>query len=125
MSNVFSEFRSQQLRRYYDIVRSPFSADFDWKRMIRESELSDEVQETIHAVISKSRLLRIEKTHVTEELISHFHEGHKRGKTSNFLLVKFGDPDVAATLIRSSKIRNRSMFSRIFYGGFFLSLIHI
>jgi len=39
-----------------------------------------------------------------------------------FLLAKFGDPEVAATLIRSSKIRNRSMFSRIFYGGFFTML---
>lgn len=125
MSSVFPEFGMQRLRRYYDVLRSPFSRDFDWRRMLAESKLPEDVQEMITDVVTKTRLFRIEKTYVTEELISHFYEGGQRGKTYLELLAAFGEPEVAATLIRSSKLRNRSMFSKIFYGGLFVLLASV
>ena len=53
--------------------------------------------------------MRFEKYEITEELISHFADGHQRGKSWESLQETFGDTDVAAELFRTSKLRNRPM----------------
>lgn len=54
---------------------------------------------------------------VANELLSHFEDGLRCGKDAEKLIRDFGDPLIAAQLIRSSKIRNRSMTTKLLYGG--------
>ncbi len=66
----------------------------------------------IGKVVGKTRLMRSEKCDVTSDLIAHFEDGMDRGQETLRLIREFGRPDLAAKLIRNSKIRSRSMFTK-------------
>jgi hypothetical protein len=85
--------------------------------LIEQTDLPDKIKLTILRVIKKSRLWRREKMEVANELLGHFEDGIRSGKEAEKLIHDFGDPTVAAQLIRSSKIRNRSMTTKLLYGG--------
>ena len=101
LSPTFPSFRTVFSRRYW--------LGGNWKKEIANSELPADIQSLVHQVVSRSRLRRSEKFDVAEELIQHFQDGHKQGKSLEQLVDKFGDPEAAALLIRRSKIRNRSL----------------
>ena len=55
----------------------------------------------------------MKKIEVVHELISHFLEGKQSGRSYPQLVAHFGNPQVTATLIRRSKIRNRPIMFKI------------
>ena len=85
----------------------------DWKGRLRSSGLPDEIQQLIYVVANGSRLMRHEKYEITTELIAHFEDGNEGGRSFDRLSNEFGNPEVTAKLVRSSKIRNRSMYSKL------------
>ena len=93
-------------------LRRQFTSAGDWKSAIANSELLQEAQATITALVQQTKLMRFEKFEIADELIAHFVDGLERGTTSDELISAFGDPEVAATLFRSSKLRRRPMAIR-------------
>ena len=93
-------------------LRRQFTSAGDWKSAIANSELSQEAQAAITTLVKQTKLMRYEKFEIADELISHFVDGLERGTTSDELISAFGDPEVAATLFRSSKLRRRPMAIR-------------
>jgi len=75
--------------------------------IVAVSELPEPAGKLILHVVKKSRLWRREKAEVAEELVFHFDDGLAAGRTVEDLLATFGDPAVAAKLIRRGKKRNR------------------
>ena len=99
-----------------------FFPDTDWRSMISRSGLPDRVTSLVFRVVSESRLSRSEKKQITKELLAHFEDGNERGKTFSTLIEDFGDATTVAALIRISKLRNRSMMSKLFRGSMWASL---
>jgi hypothetical protein len=93
--------------------------------LIEQAELPATVKQVIQRVVKRSRLWRREKLEVANELLAHFEDGLRRGKEAEKLIHDFGDPTLAAQLIRTSKIRNRSMNSKLLYGGFWGLLLFL
>jgi len=58
------------------IFRPAFWLSGNWKAVIANSGLPDEVQLRLRHVVSKSRLRRNERFDVAEELVQHFQDGH-------------------------------------------------
>ncbi|MFT7631914.1 MAG: hypothetical protein ACI87E_002956 [Mariniblastus sp.] len=81
----------------------------DWRTLVADSELPTDVCELISGVVKSSRLMRFEKSAVAADLVAHFQDGHDRGLSYHEIQKEFGDPTIAAALIRSSKLRNRPM----------------
>lgn len=95
-----------------DVLRGRLTARMDLKRLIAQSGLPGALQELIGTTVRKTRLRWYEKTDVTRELISHFHDGSDSGQTPEHLVQQFGDIALAAKLIRRARKRNRSIFYR-------------
>ena len=102
-----------QLHRSLDRFNLPFARNVDWQHRLKMSGLPEEIQELIFEVACRSRLLAFEKAEVTDELIAHFEDGNRLGKSFETLAGNFGDPLITAQLIRNSKIRNRPMFIKL------------
>ena len=85
----------------------------DWRKKIADSELPLDVQDVVSSVVVQSRLMNFEKVDVAEDLLAHFQDGSQRGKSFESLISKFGEPEIVAELIRSSKLRSRSMFIKM------------
>lgn len=128
MSWIIDEF-AQLSQRRLNQVRLQFLADGDWKAQLVDSELPSEVQAVIRDTIEQTKLWRFEKAEVASEMIAHFQDGHRRGKTYEELQETFGDPLVTSQLVRNSKIRNRPMvmksFKMIFFGGAGFSALYL
>lgn len=67
-----------------------------------------QIREFVDGVIRHTRLWQRERYEVRRELLSHFSDGADSGRSPDQLIMDFGDPLVAARLIRKAKIRNRS-----------------
>ena len=93
----------------YRCLSRQFFRSGDWKSALAASDLPADIQETIRTLVQRTGLMRFEKYEITDELISHFADGHQRGKSWESLQETFGDTDVAAELFRTSKLRNRPM----------------
>lgn len=91
-----------------DAMRGHLSARLDARRVIANAKLPKPLADVTWRVIRGTRLWRSEKVAVAEELTSHFLDGLAAGTTADELLAAFGDPRVAATLIRRAKKRARS-----------------
>jgi hypothetical protein len=114
---VKSEFRLGGLAAVWG-GPSPFE-------LIEQAELPATVKQVIQSVVKRSRLWRREKMEVANELLAHFEDGLRGGKAAEKLIRDFGDPVLAAQLIRTSKIRNRSMNTKLLYGGFWGLLLFV
>jgi hypothetical protein len=101
--------------------RNKFFARCDWRDTLREADLDRSVSELVEQVVVATRLSRNEKQQVASELIAHFQDGLERGIAPDTLIGEFGEPQLAATLIRRGKIRNRTMANKFWqfgaYGG--------
>ncbi|MEM7452887.1 MAG: hypothetical protein AAF456_00905 [Planctomycetota bacterium] len=125
MSQVFPDSGGLTFEAVWKIIRSPFSPEFDWETQLSESGLPDRVQSVVYLVVQRSGLMRYEKSAVAEDLIDHFLDGEERGVSFSKLIAEFGQPETAATLIRSSKLRSRPVFSKILRGGMWAGLAGI
>jgi hypothetical protein len=93
--------------------------------LIDRSELPVAIKQIIQLVVQNSRLWRGEKREVANELLAHFEDGLRSGKDAAKLIHDFGDPQLIAQLIRSSKIRNRSMNTKLLSAGLWGFLLFV
>ncbi len=102
------------LHRWLDVrVRRQLLRDGNWRLQVQQSGLPQQVQQLILSLVANTKLMRFEKAEVAAELVAHFEDGHQRGASFEQLVTEFGDPQVAAQLIKTSKQRNRPMFVKI------------
>lgn len=90
-----------------DIVRGRISGRLDLKRQVAAADLPPPLESIVLQVARRSRLWRMEKADVADELIAHFADGLKAGVSPEALAGAFGCPRRAAKLIRRAKRRNR------------------
>jgi uncharacterized membrane protein len=88
-------------------ARRRAAARRDWKSRLAAANLPQPVSELIGRVVKRTRLWRLEKVAVADELIAHFSDGLPAGSTVEQLLERFGNERLAAKLIRRAKRRCR------------------
>ncbi len=91
-----------------DLVRGRVTGRLDLDAKLAAADLPPDVAALVRHVVKRTRLSRLERADVTDELIAHFRDGHDAGAGYDGLLDSFGDPATAARLIRRAKRRNRS-----------------
>jgi hypothetical protein len=92
---------------FRDLLRFRISGRLDWKARIATACLAPAAAELITRVVKRTRLFRLEKTAVADELIAHFLDGLAAGNDAANLINQFGDERLAARLIRRAKRRGR------------------
>lgn len=101
---LFHRLRYTPMR---DVVRGRITARLDIEGIINNAELPEEAAACVRKVVKRTRLKRLEKADVAEELAAHFRDGLDDGEDADDLIESFGDPRKAARLIRRAKIRQR------------------
>ena len=84
----------------------------DARAAIASFELPAELERLALGVARRTRLHRIERVAVAEDLAEHLREGLDDGRSPEALMSDFGDEAGAARLIRRSMIRKRSHLAR-------------
>jgi hypothetical protein len=97
-----------------DLLRGRLIASLDWQRLIASADLPQAQRELIHEVVRRTRLWRRERVVVADELIDHFTQANEATdgygpSRSHDPVAAFGDPAVAAKLIRRAKRRCRPL----------------
>ncbi|MCH8152992.1 MAG: hypothetical protein IH830_11555 [Planctomycetes bacterium] len=92
-----------------DIVRGRLSGRTDVKRLVAAAELPSPLASIVLEVARRSRLWRLERADVADELIAHFVDGLSAGSSPQALADAFGPARQAARLIRRAKRRNRPL----------------
>ncbi len=95
-----------------DLVRGRVTGRLDLQRLLDSSPLPKSLRELVLAVVRRTRLRRLEQADVARELLEHFEDGLEAGASADDLAREFGDPRLAATLIRRGVKRKRSWFER-------------
>lgn len=90
-----------------DLIRFRRTGRLAWRSRLEAAALPEELKQAIIRLVKRTRLWRLEKAEVADELIAHFADGIARGETAQALLEDFGDIDAVAKLIRRAKRRNR------------------
>lgn len=93
---------------FRDLARGRVNGRLDVRRHIAAAGLPTAASELIHRVVRRTRLWRIEKVAVADELIAHFADGVMSGASVDDLIRDFGDERAAAKLVRRAKKRGRS-----------------
>ncbi len=96
-----------------DLVRGRITGRLDVHRMIKDADLPQPVRELVMNVAKRTRLWRLERSAVAEELIAHFADGIESGASTDELLDTVGDTSKAARLIRRAMMRQRPMPWRV------------
>lgn len=78
------------------------------------ADLPLEAKQLIRETVKKTRLWKLEKADVADELIAHFRDGQTRDADATQLVENFGDPKATAPLIRRAKKRNRSFAAKAY-----------
>jgi len=105
--NVYSVFRTISYTPLRDIIRGRVTGRLDWRRRVAGAGLPAVAADLIVRVVTRTRLLRLEKAAVADELLAHFLDGTAAGATAVELVERFGNPATAARLIRRAKQRAR------------------
>lgn len=92
-----------------DLIRGRVTGRLDIEYLAESAGLPGPIRDVVKQTVRRTRLLRIEKSDVARELISHFREGLDSGADASALASSFGDTCVAARLIRRAKKRDRSL----------------
>ena len=118
-----------------DLLRGRITGrlDIDW--LLDQSSLSGAAAGKVRNVVKRTRLWRLEKVDVANELIAHFLDGLKTGAPLDELLETFGDERQTAKLIRRAKKRQRPMvwhafaWARlcftVFFGAYFVAALYL
>ncbi len=94
---------------FRDLLRGRVTGRLSIDILMRDAELPATLHGIIRQTVRRTRLLRIERSEVASELITHFRDGLEAGNSSDALVGAFGDPRTAARLIRRAKKRDRSL----------------
>jgi hypothetical protein len=92
-----------------DLLRGRLSGRLDVRGRIACAALPPPVGDLVLAVVKRTRLWRLEKAEVCEELIAHFADGLDADASAEQLIESFGDARAAARLIRRAKKRQRPL----------------
>ncbi len=92
-----------------DAFRVRISGRLDIPRKLDIAALDTPIRDVIRDVLKRTRLWRLEKVDVADELIAHFADGIESGESVESLVEAFGVPHVAAKLIRRAVKRKRSL----------------
>ena len=95
-----------------DVVRGRLTGRLDVEVLIAAAALPDPLPQLVRDVVRRTRLHRLEKVAVAEELVGHFRDGLNEGRPAGELAREFGAPVPAARLIGRAKRRNRSLAYR-------------
>lgn len=87
------------------------------EEIVGASGLSEPVQSVVMSVLGATRLWPREQADIARELVAHFRDGLASGAPEQDLLAGFGDPAVAARLMRRGKIRGRPLAWRAMRRG--------
>ena len=123
-----SHLRSLRTTPMRDLARGRVTGRLDLQGLLASSTLPESLRKLVSGVVRRTRLRRIEKMDVARELVEHFEDGIAADASAEELVVDFGDPRIAATLIRRGMKRKRSWFERavrrtvlvagLFFAGF-------
>jgi hypothetical protein len=105
-SALFRRINQTPLR---DLLRGRATGRLDWKSRLAASGLAAPAGDLIARVVQRTRLLRLEKAAVADELLAHFLDGLSAGGNAAELVARFGDERLAARLIRRARRRGRSL----------------
>ena len=108
-ANERTRFRRLRLTPLRDLVRGRLTGRLDLDAVIAAAELPASLSHLVRDVIRRTRLFRLEKIAVAQELAGHFRDGLDQGVSPGELARDFGDPVLAARLIRRAKRRNRPL----------------
>lgn len=92
-----------------DVVRGRITGRLDLRRRIESAALPAPAAELVKRVVRRTRLWRLERVDVAEELIAHFADGIAAGEPVEDLVASFGDERRAARLITRAKRRGRPL----------------
>jgi len=93
-----------------DMLRLRFTGRLDLDHKLAAANLSSEAASLIRTTVKKTRLSRLEKTTVADELIAHFRDAATATPPAPDSVADFGDPAAAAKLIRRAKKRQRPFY---------------
>lgn len=118
-----------------DLVRFRVTGRLDIDRLLDESGLSGAAADKVRRIVKRTRLWKLEKVDVANELIAHFLDGQEAGTSADELVEHFGDERWTAKLIRRAKKRQRPyvwhMFAwarlcvGIFFGVYIVSALYL
>lgn len=111
-----SRFRALRYTPLRDLLRGRVTARLDPLLWIRESGLPRSLAELVTTVVRRTRLRRGEKTDVARELVAHFEDAVEGGDDAASIAAAFGDPRLAARLIRRAKKRQRGPIHKALVG---------
>ena len=92
---------------FRDLIRGRVTARLDWPARLAAAGLPADVAAVVARVVRRTRLWRLERAAVADELIAHFADAIAAGATDP--VAAFGDERAAAKLIRRAKRRNRPL----------------
>ena len=95
-----------------DLVRGQVTGRLDREALLADANLPEPLPQLVRQVVRRTRLFRLEKVAVAEELIAHFLDGLEAGRCAGELATSFGDPVQTARLIGRGKRRNRPLACR-------------
>ncbi len=92
-----------------DLVRGRVTGRLGWRARLLAAALPGPATQLISRVVRRTRLWRLEKLAVVDELIAHFDDGLASGADVAELIERFGDERLAAKLVRRAKRRGRPL----------------
>lgn len=116
MNDWFPTFQKIQQTPLRDLIRLQFSGRLNWKSRVAESDLPEVAKNRIVDVVRATRLWRLEKSQIADDLIAHFADGQNRGRDIDTMIENFGDTKTVAALMRAAKKRNRSWIWKTMVG---------
>jgi hypothetical protein len=90
-----------------DLIRGRITGRLDISALLDNCDLPKDATDCVGRVVKRTRLWRLEKIDLADELLAHFLDGLEAGTPVAKLLTDFGDEKQAARLIRRAKIRQR------------------
>src|SRR5688572_11784064 len=105
-NSIWYRLRYTPLR---DILRGKMTARMDLHRLLDEATVPASVRDLVYEVVKNTRLWRLERLEVAQELLAHFSDGIASGVSPELLVQRFGNERQAAALIRRAKRRNRPL----------------
>ena len=97
-----------------DLIRGRVTGRLDIDLLLDDSALPKDAADNVRRVVKHTRLKRLEKVDVANELIAHFQDGLEAETPIEELLKSFGDEKQTARLIRRAKKRQRPLAWHIF-----------
>ncbi|MGB7158084.1 MAG: hypothetical protein WBD40_08460, partial [Tepidisphaeraceae bacterium] len=107
-------FRRMRYTPVRDALRGRITGRLDIERRLDASGLPSPARVLIRRVTRRTRLWRLERAEVVDELIAHFADGIESGASAEQLIASFGNERAAARLIARAKRRNRGIAWQIF-----------